>query len=108
MPIIPAPAAPSARKKVAGRRRVTRPRVAAAERKLTLEEDALELVLLAGLEDREHLVARLQLGRPDGDLCSAVPHDGDQARPFRKRELLDLLAGAGGALVDLHLDDLEV
>ena len=71
-------------------------------------EHAAELVLLARLEDREHLVAGLEHGRADGDLRLAVPHHGDQARALGERELLDRLAGDGRALVDLHLDDLEV
>src|SRR5215212_1943787 len=35
---------------------------------LLLKEDLAELVLLARLEDREHLITRLELGRADGDL----------------------------------------
>src|SRR5207244_9228871 len=60
---------------------------------LLLEQDLAQLVLLARLEDREHLVSRLQLGRADGDLGLAVAHDGDQPRPLGQRELLDALAG---------------
>ena len=73
-----------------------------------LEQDLAQLVFLAGLQDREHLVTRLELRRADGDLRLPVAHDGDQTRALRQPQLLDGLAGARGALVDLHLDDLEV
>src|SRR5262249_32300027 len=75
---------------------------------LLLKKNLAELVLLARLEDREHLVTRLELGRADGDLRLAVSHHRDQPRTLRKAQLLDGLAGARRALVDLHFDDLEV
>src|SRR5690349_9605250 len=75
---------------------------------LGLQEDAAQLVLLARLQDREHLVSRLQLGRPDRDLRLAVARDRDQPRPFGELQLLDGLARRRGALVDLHLDDLQI
>ena len=52
-----------------------------------LSRTRAELVLLAGLEDREHLVAGLELGRADRDLGLAVAHDGDQARALGQRRL---------------------
>src|SRR6266550_4210914 len=75
---------------------------------LLLKQDLAQFVFLAGLEDREHLVTRLQLGRADRDLGLAVAHDGDQPRSLRQPQLLHRLARARRALVDLHLDDLEV
>ena len=42
------------------------------------QENALELVGLAGLEDREHLVARFERRVPGGDLGLPVPDDGDE------------------------------
>src|SRR5213076_2108741 len=73
-----------------------------------LEEHPAELVLLARLEDREHLVAGLKLRRADRDLRPAVAGDGDQPRAMGELQLLDPLAGGRGVLVDLDLDDLEV
>src|SRR6476646_3164947 len=57
-----------------------------------LEQDALELVGLAGLEDGKHLIARLQGRVPVGDLRLAVANDGDQLRAGRKRDRVDGLA----------------
>src|SRR5205085_7685292 len=45
-----------------------------------VEEDAPQLVLLAGREDREHLVAGLDLGLLVRDLGFPVADDGDEAR----------------------------
>ena len=50
----------------------------------------------------------MELGRADRDLRLAVTHDRDQPRAFRQPQLLDRLSGGGRALVDLHLDDLQV
>src|SRR3989442_1565024 len=75
---------------------------------LVLEEDTSQLVLLARLEDREHLVAGFETGRPARDLRLPVPHYRDELGALRQAEALDLLAGARRVLVDLHLDDLEV
>src|SRR5438105_10094617 len=60
-----------------------------------LEQDAAELVLLAGLQDGEHLVAGLELRRADCDLGLAVPHHGDQPRALGERQPLHLLPGRG-------------
>src|SRR5207302_10435989 len=86
------------------RMRARRPRAFVS----TLEENLPQLVLLARLEDRENLVAGLQLGGADRDLGVAVAHDRDQARALRQVEALDAAARRGSALVDHHLDDLEV
>src|SRR5262249_28323630 len=103
----PIPASPTPRPAAA--RSGGAPRVSRAWlRRLLLVPHLAQLVLLARLEHRKHLVARLELGRADRDLGLAVAHDGDQPRAFREAQLLDGLAGARGALVDLHLDDLEV
>src|SRR5690349_6531791 len=75
---------------------------------LLLKKHAAKLVLFPRLEDRQHLVTGLELGRADGDLRLAVAHHRDQPRPFGQTQLLDGLAGARRASVDLHLDDLEV
>src|SRR5712691_1030608 len=75
---------------------------------LLLKQDLTELVFLARLEDGQHLVPRLELGRADCDLCLAIPHDGDQARALRQPQLLNRLSRPRRAFVDLHLDDLEV
>src|SRR5438045_1695720 len=61
---------------------------------LLLKKHLAQLVLLARLEDGEHLVAGLQLGRSDGDLRLPVAHDRDQPRPLRQAQLLDRLPGA--------------
>src|SRR5690242_8089468 len=75
---------------------------------LASQEHASELVLLAGLEDGEHLVARLELRRSDGDLGVAVAHDGDEPRTVGQLQRLDALARRRRVTVDLYLDDLEV
>src|SRR5205823_14325336 len=96
-----------------GAARSSQPKLPARPRRgsflyLLLKEDLAELVFLAGLQDREHLVAGLQLGRPDRDLRFSVTHDGDQPRAFRQPQFLDRLARAGRPFVDLNFDDLEV
>ena len=57
--------------------------------RLPLQQNAAELVFLARLEDRQHLVARLERRRADGDLGLAVAHDGDEARALGQAEALD-------------------
>src|SRR5581483_1589848 len=73
-----------------------------------LEQYPPELVFLARLEDREHLVAGLEGGGADGDLGAAVAHHGDEPRALGQPQRLDALARDGRVAVDLHLDDLEV
>src|SRR5262249_6823152 len=75
---------------------------------LVLKKDVAELVFLARLQNRQHLVTGLELRRADRDLRPAVAHDRDEPRALRQTELLDRLPGARRALVDLHFDDLEV
>src|SRR6476646_4027309 len=88
-------------------------KVPAADRRgsrlyLLLKKNLAQLVFHAGLKDRKHLVARPELGRADRNLGLAVAHDGDQPGAFRQSQLLDRLARARRALVDLYLDDLEI
>src|SRR5262249_46788257 len=94
----------------ASRLTATLPRATLTGRSLpsALQEHAAELVFLAGLENRQHLVARLELGRADGDLRLPVAHHRDEPRSLGKLEALDTLAGDRRVAVDLHLDDLEV
>ena len=54
---------------------------------LVADEHAAELVFLAGLEDREHRVALLELHRVVGHLGLAVAHDRDQPRALGQRDL---------------------
>ena len=75
---------------------------------LALEEDALELVLLARLEHREHLIPGTQHRPILGELRAAVPHHGDQPRTGGQVEPGEPLARRGRVAVDLELDDLEV
>src|SRR5436190_14733246 len=53
----------------------TRIGAALTGRRLALEQDPAQLVFLARLQDREHLVAGAELSRADGDLRVAVAHD---------------------------------
>ena len=71
-------------------------------------QDLAHLVLAAGLQDREHLVAGGEHRRADGDLGRAAAHHRDQARARRQAEAVDLLADARALGADLDLDDLEV
>ena len=77
-------------------------------RKLALQEEPAELVLLAGLEHGENLVSRPDHRRVLGELRAAVPHHRDQTRAFREPQAADPLPGDRGVPVDLELDDLEV
>src|SRR4249919_2300197 len=89
-------------------RNVVTPRPGGSSLYLLLKKDPAELVFLARLQDRQYLVTRLELGRPDCDLRGAVAHDRDEPRAFRQPQLLHRLAGGRRFLVDLDLDDLEV
>src|SRR6266496_2256469 len=84
------------------------PRTAKGLAPLAPEQHPAELVLLAGLEDGQHLISHLERRRPDGDLRLFVAHDRDQPGALRQLEILDALARDRRVLVDLHLDDLEV
>src|SRR5205814_999348 len=75
---------------------------------LLLKQNATELVFLAGLQDGEHLIARLELGLADRDLRFAVARDRDEPRALRQAQLLNRRASARRRFVDLDLDDLEV
>src|SRR4051794_22025100 len=75
---------------------------------LPAQQNAAELVFLAGLEDRENLVAGLERRRADGDLRAALAHDGDQPRALGELQPFDTLAGRRRVAIDLHLDDLEI
>src|SRR5947207_12816290 len=75
---------------------------------LSVEQHAFELGLAAGLQDGQHLIARLEFGRADSDLGLTLAHDRDEARGFRKSKLLDSLAGGGRSFLDLQLDELQV
>ena len=77
-------------------------------RELALQQQPAELVFLAGLEHREHLVAGPDHGRVLGELGAAVPHHRDQARAVRQAQAADPLSRDGRVPVDLELDDLEV
>src|SRR5580765_9084465 len=70
-------------------RNVVTPRQVGSSLYLLLKKDPAELVFLARLQDRQHLVTRLELGRPDRDLRGAVAHDRDEPRAFRQPQLLD-------------------
>src|SRR5262249_27060350 len=76
---------------VAGRRTGTRypaSRIAV----LALQEDLPQLVLLARLEDRQHLVAGLELRLVVGDRRLAVANDGNEPCAVRELERPDPLA----------------
>src|SRR5690348_12213338 len=91
---------------VAGRR--TGHTVAGPDVRRRSEERPAELVFLARFEDREHLVAHLELGLLIRDLGLARADDGDQPGAVRKHQRPDTLPLAVRPLVHGHLDDLEV
>src|SRR6185503_21030637 len=71
-------------------------------------EDLFELVLLAGIEHGEHLVARFEHGVGAGHEALAVAQDRDQQAALRHREVPDPAAGDPAVLAEQHLDDLEL
>ena len=60
------------------------------------------------LQDREHLVARLEARLAHGDLRLASAHDRDQARPVGQVDLAHEPARARRVLGELDLGDLEL
>src|SRR5438876_10460845 len=85
-----------------GREGRTRLRPVRAVTLLTLEQDLAQLVLLAGLENGEHLVSRLELRRRNRDLRAAVAHHRDQTRALRQIEPGNRPARARRVPVGLH------
>src|SRR3954468_4772878 len=107
IPTKPTKAAPAAIRLAGWSRRVRIP-VSIGRAALLLQQDPVELVLLVGLEDREHPVAGVERRGANGDLRRIPVHDGDQAGAVREVQLVDPLADRGGLRVDLDLVDEQV
>ena len=75
---------------------------------LALEEHLAQLVFLARLEHRQHLVAGTEDRRLLGELGATVPDDRNEPRAVGHPEPCDTLARGGRVAVDLELDDLEI
>src|SRR5215210_2950983 len=71
------------------------------------DEEPRDVVLEAGIEDDEHLVARLDDAGGRGNEARPVAEDRDHERPVRQREVGDALARGRAPLAHDELDDLE-
>src|SRR5690606_21364822 len=71
-------------------------------------EERFQLILLAGVEDGEDLVAALQDRVRGGDEAAAAAQDRDQQAPFRHFEVADAPPGDLRVAAQLHLDDLDL